>query len=96
MADAMRGGLTAAQLEILEAVWEAGAAGATVATIHAALRRRRPVARTTVLTLVRRLIGDHIRVEVVGADGELWVNADRSLGSRGVPWAWRTSGWRGR
>jgi predicted transcriptional regulator len=51
------GTLTAAQLEVLEAVWEAGPGGATVAEIWGRVARRRQVARTTVLTVVGRLEG---------------------------------------
>ena len=49
------GTLTPPQLEILEAVWAHGPAGATIAELVATLSRRREVARTTVLTLVQRL-----------------------------------------
>jgi predicted transcriptional regulator len=42
-------------LEILDAVWARGAEGATVAEIWQELSARRPVARTTVLTMVTRL-----------------------------------------
>jgi predicted transcriptional regulator len=47
------GDLTPAQLEIMQVVWERGEA--TAAQVHEELGRRRPVARTTVLTLVQRL-----------------------------------------
>jgi predicted transcriptional regulator len=49
------GSLTPAQYEILDAVWNTGRAGATVAEIWQAVTRQRPVARTTVLNLVDRL-----------------------------------------
>jgi predicted transcriptional regulator len=49
------GTLTPAQLEVMEAVWDAGADGATVAEIWARIAQGRDVARTTVLTLVGRL-----------------------------------------
>ena len=49
------GTLTGAQLEIMEAVWAGGRRGATVAEIRDHVCRTRDVARTTVLTLVRRL-----------------------------------------
>jgi predicted transcriptional regulator len=47
------GDLTPAQLELMDLVWERGELSA--ADAHAALRVRRPVAPTTVLTLLRRL-----------------------------------------
>lgn len=53
--DGPEGKLTPAQYEILEVVWAAGDAGASVATIWDAIAARRPVARTTVLNLVDRL-----------------------------------------
>jgi predicted transcriptional regulator len=49
------GTLTGAQLEIMEAVWAGGRRGVTVAEIRDHVSRSRQVARTTVLTLVRRL-----------------------------------------
>jgi len=50
-----QGNLSAAQYEILEAVWTYGAKGATVAEIWDAIARGRRVTRTTVLNLVSRL-----------------------------------------
>jgi predicted transcriptional regulator len=50
-----RGPLTGGQVEILDAVWARGPEGATVAEIWQHLSRKRPVARTTVLTMVARL-----------------------------------------
>jgi BlaI family penicillinase repressor len=50
-----QGTLTGAQLEIMEAVWAGGRRGVTVAEIWDRISRSRHVARTTVLTLVRRL-----------------------------------------
>ncbi|MBP8301131.1 MAG: BlaI/MecI/CopY family transcriptional regulator [Planctomycetes bacterium] len=47
--------LTPTQLCILQAVWTAGAEGATVAAIWDHLAQQREVARTTVLTQVQRL-----------------------------------------
>jgi len=49
------GKLTPAQYEIMEVVWEAGRAGASVAEVWQAVSSRRSVARTTVLNLVDRL-----------------------------------------
>ncbi len=49
------GSLTPAQYEILDAVWNAGRGGASVAEIWQAVTEQRPVARTTVLNLVDRL-----------------------------------------
>ena len=49
------GGLTPAQHEILEAVWDHGATGATVAEIWQVISAKRPVQRTTVLNQVDRL-----------------------------------------
>lgn len=46
---------TGTQLEILEAVWNKGRTGATIAEIRDELGEQRAVARTTVLTLVQRL-----------------------------------------
>ena len=50
-----RGSLTRAQLEIMEVVWGRGAEGATAGEIWQELAGRRDVARTTIVTLVRRL-----------------------------------------
>jgi BlaI family penicillinase repressor len=47
------GDLTPAQLELMQVVWERGEA--TAAEVHGALAARRPLAPTTVLTLLRRL-----------------------------------------
>jgi predicted transcriptional regulator len=49
------GTLTPAQLEVMEAVWDAGGDGATVAEVWSRIAEGRDVARTTVLTLVGRL-----------------------------------------
>jgi len=46
---------TGSQLEILEVVWSKGREGVTVGEIWDELRKHKPVARTTVLTLVQRL-----------------------------------------
>jgi len=50
-----QGNLSAVQYEIIEAVWESGEAGATVAEIWEAIAQRRKVTRTTILNLVSRL-----------------------------------------
>lgn len=50
-----QGTLTGPQMEILDVLWDRGDEGATVAEIWGVLARRRRVARTTVLTVVRRL-----------------------------------------
>ena len=49
------GTLTGAQLEIMQIVWAGGPEGMTVAEIWDRVSQGRRVARTTVLTLVRRL-----------------------------------------
>jgi len=49
------GSLSAVQYEIIEAVWEYGEKGATVAEIWDAIAQRRKVTRTTILNLVSRL-----------------------------------------
>lgn len=49
------GPLTATQLEVMDAVWDANGSGLTVAQIWEAIAGRRAIARTTVLTLVQRL-----------------------------------------
>jgi BlaI family transcriptional regulator, penicillinase repressor len=49
------GPLTPTQYEILEAVWNAGVDGITVAEIWQQVTERRQVARTTILNLVDRL-----------------------------------------
>jgi predicted transcriptional regulator len=50
-----KGSLTAAQYEIMAAVWAAGTAGVTVAEIWQTIAEARGVARTTVLNQVDRL-----------------------------------------
>jgi BlaI family transcriptional regulator, penicillinase repressor len=50
-----QGLLTAAQIEIMEVIWQQGKTGATVAEIWQAISAKRDVARTTVLTMVNRL-----------------------------------------
>jgi len=50
-----KGNLTPTQHEILEALWQRGSAGATVAEIWQVISAERPVGRTTILNLVRRL-----------------------------------------
>jgi predicted transcriptional regulator len=52
---AARGSLTAAQYEIMAAVWAAGSAGITIADIWQAIAADRALARTTVLNQVDRL-----------------------------------------
>lgn len=52
---AVRGDLTPAQHEIMTLVWDADAAGLTVAEIWQAISARRDVGRTTTLNLVDRL-----------------------------------------
>ena len=49
------GSLTSAQHEIMAAVWETGAQGATVAEIWRAIAAQRRGGRTTILNLVDRL-----------------------------------------
>lgn len=49
------GKLTPAQYEIMDLVWQAGPAGATVSELWEAIGRRRDVLRTTVQNLVDRL-----------------------------------------
>ena len=50
-----KGSLTAAQYEIMAAVWKAGDAGVTVAEIWQAIAETRTIGRTTVLNQVDRL-----------------------------------------
>jgi predicted transcriptional regulator len=50
-----RGSLTAAQHEIMAAVWKAGDVGVTVAEIWQAISESRAIGRTTVLNQVDRL-----------------------------------------
>src|SRR6267142_1764347 len=50
-----KGSLTAAQYEIMAAVWKAGDAGVTVAEIWQAIAEARTIGRTTVLNQVDRL-----------------------------------------
>jgi predicted transcriptional regulator len=50
-----KGSLTAAQYEIMAAVWKAGDAGVTVAEIWQAIGESRSIGRTTVLNQVDRL-----------------------------------------
>lgn len=66
----MEGVLTAAQFEILDAIWSTPDAAAGVAEIHAVLAAARDVARTTVLTQVRRLAerGWLARESIAGRD----------------------------
>src|SRR5262245_48873976 len=50
-----KGSLTAAQYEIMDAVWNAGAEGVSVADIWQAISHARAIGRTTVLNQVDRL-----------------------------------------
>jgi len=50
-----KGSLTAAQYEIMDAVWNAGAEGISVADIWQAISQARAIGRTTVLNQVDRL-----------------------------------------
>ncbi len=50
-----KGNLTAAQYELMETVWDRGSRGASVAEIWQVVSAARPVGRTTILNLVRRL-----------------------------------------
>src|SRR5947209_2514204 len=50
-----KGSLTAAQYEVMAAVWAAGDAGITVAELWQAIAEARTIGRTTVLTQVDRL-----------------------------------------
>jgi BlaI family penicillinase repressor len=50
-----KGTLTGPQLEIMEIVWSRGTEGLTAADIWQEMQARRPLARTTVLTLAQRL-----------------------------------------
>jgi predicted transcriptional regulator len=50
-----KGNLTAAQYEIMSVVWNAGAAGISVADIWQQIARARDIGRTTVLNQVERL-----------------------------------------
>ena len=52
---APKGSLTAAQYEIMAAIWEAGDAGVTVADIWQTIAEARSIGRTTVLNQVDRL-----------------------------------------
>lgn len=50
-----KGNLTAAQYELMETAWDRGSRGASVAEIWQVVSATRPVGRTTILNLVRRL-----------------------------------------
>jgi predicted transcriptional regulator len=50
-----KGSLTAAQYEIMDVVWDVGAAGVTVADIWQTIASARDIGRTTVLNQVDRL-----------------------------------------
>jgi len=54
-----KGKLTPAQHQIMQAVWDAGPRGATVADIWRRIAQDRPIARTTVLNQVDRLEKRH-------------------------------------
>jgi predicted transcriptional regulator len=47
--------LTPLQMQVMDAVWSAGPGGIKVVDIWQSLAKDRPIARTTVLTLVQRL-----------------------------------------
>jgi predicted transcriptional regulator len=51
----LKGSLTTAQHEIMQAIWEAGDTGATVAEVWKKIGATREVSRTTILNLVDRL-----------------------------------------
>src|SRR5689334_3882874 len=50
-----KGGLTAAQYEIMDVIWNVGAPGVTVADIWQTIAATRDIGRTTVLNQVDRL-----------------------------------------
>jgi DNA-binding MarR family transcriptional regulator len=78
------GGLSAAQYEIMEAVWPYEAEGATVAEIWDAIGQGRKVTRTTVLNLVSRLEkrGWLVRREAGTVSGGSGSRANRGLAGR--------------
>jgi len=55
MTERPKGSLTGAQLEIMRIIWSRSTAEATAVDVWQALQEVRPVARTTVLTLLQRL-----------------------------------------
>lgn len=65
-----KGKLTAAQYELMEAVWDHGPPGASVAEIWQVVSAARQVGRTTILNLLRRLErrGWLVRRQGQGAD----------------------------
>jgi predicted transcriptional regulator len=64
---APKGNLTAAQYEIMSAVWNAGDAGISVADIWQTIAQARPIGRTTVLNQVDRLEKRGWLVRVAGS-----------------------------
>ncbi len=67
-----RRSLTGPQAEVMEAVWAAGDAGATVGEIWDTLAARREIARTTVATTVQRLERSGWLRREFGRRGDTW------------------------
>lgn len=64
--------LTPAQQEVMELVWAADPEGVTVADLWEAIKIRRDIARTTVLTTVQRLEKSGWLARSPGRHGDLW------------------------
>ena len=70
MARSASGQPTDGELEILQVLWEAGPAD--LGAVCAALRRRRPVATTTVATMLKVMLDKKLVKRARGERGYLW------------------------
>ena len=61
---------TDGELDILKILWEIGPTG--LGKVHAALQEQRPVALTTVATMLKMMLGKDLVIREEGARGQLW------------------------
>lgn len=61
---------TDGELEILKILWDIGPTG--LGKVHGALQEKRPVALTTVATMLKMMLGKDLVVREEGTRGQLW------------------------
>ena len=74
---------TDGELEILKILWEIGPAG--LGRIHSAMQEQRPVAMTTVATVLKMMLGKGLVSRVDGERGYVWsANMTRQAAASGM------------